>query len=125
MNTHEFMDAQIERSIKGAQQGACKHIAGEWRGPKWVCVDCGATIPSGFDADKRMGNCAIPGIGVNSPAMMKARAEFETIAETMGDLDLSEAEWESIPKSVQRRLIARVFRTRKSPTELAAERGQS
>lgn len=31
---------------------------------------------AGFDGHKRPGNCAIPGIGTNSPAMMEARAAF-------------------------------------------------
>ena len=31
---------------------------------------------AGFDSNERWGNCAIPGIGVNSPAMMEARAGF-------------------------------------------------
>lgn len=79
----------------------------------------------GFDSEKRWGNSATPGFGVNSPAMMQARAKFEaereTIGETMAELDLSDAEWDAIPPSVQQRLIARVFRTRKSPTELLAE----
>jgi hypothetical protein len=31
----------------------------------------------GFDSNKRMGNSAIKGVGVNSPAMMEARKKFK------------------------------------------------
>lgn len=69
--------------------------------------------------------CAtVPGSKKQYLPRAKFEAEKETIGETMAELDLSSEEWEAIPTSVQRRLIARVFRTRKSPSELAAERGQ-
>ena len=34
------------------------------------------TYAAGFDASRRGGNSAVPGVGVNSPAMMEARAGF-------------------------------------------------
>jgi len=34
------------------------------------------TYARGFDGNVRWGNCGIPGAGVNSPAMMEARAKF-------------------------------------------------
>lgn len=112
--TQHLESGRVRRSSAGELGSVAKAGNSEGARKGWQTRKGSSVSEDGFDSQKRWGNSAIRGVGVNSPAMMEARAGFES-ARKVGE------SWNNLDDDSRFAILSRL-KMSASPERVAADR---